>query len=183
MLVLTTMFINVSNNLPKTAYIKMIDIWLLFNLIKPFNDILVTTYMESLKVDDEREINHHGVARTVGNEDSGGKAVGVLQVAPMSRTPPANKYVLYITSKSIFSHNLIEQPVQLYFSRAELVNINEQKQREALKEFYTNEILKQKNEDRIKHLKKFSRVINPLFCVGFVIVFWAAGMQHYYKKL
>ena len=35
MLVLTTMFINVSNNLPKTAYIKMIDVWLLFNLVKP----------------------------------------------------------------------------------------------------------------------------------------------------
>ena len=91
MLVLTTMFISVSNNLPKTAYIKMIDIWLLFNLIKPFNDILVTTYMDSLKVDDEREINHHGVARTVGNQDNGGPAAGVIQVAPLSRTPSANK--------------------------------------------------------------------------------------------
>ena len=70
MLVLTTMFINVSNNLPKTAYIKMIDVWLLFNLIKPFNDILVTTYMDYLKVDEEREINHHGVALTVGGGDS-----------------------------------------------------------------------------------------------------------------
>ena len=91
MLVLTTMFINVSNNLPKTAYIKMIDIWLLFNLIKPFNDILVTTYMDSLRVDDEREINHHGVARTVGNEDDENPTVGVIQVAPLSRTPSANK--------------------------------------------------------------------------------------------
>ena len=91
MLVLTTMFINVSNNLPKTAYIKMIDIWLLFNLIKPFNDILVTTYMDSLKVDDEREINHHGVARTVGNEENGGPTLGVVQVAPLSRTPSANR--------------------------------------------------------------------------------------------
>ena len=91
MLVLTTMFINVSNNLPKTAYIKMIDIWLLFNLIKPFNDILVTTYMDSLRVDDEREINHHGVARTVGNEDNENPTVGVIQVAPMSRTTSANK--------------------------------------------------------------------------------------------
>ena len=91
MLVLTTMFINVSNNLPKTAYIKMIDIWLLFNLIKPFNDILVTTYMDSLKVDDEREINHHGVARAVGNEESRSPTVGVLQVAPLSRTSSANK--------------------------------------------------------------------------------------------
>ena len=80
----------------------------------------------------------------------------------------------------IFTRN---QHIKLCFRRAELVAVNEQKQKEALKEFYENEILKQKNEDRIKHLKKFSRVINPLFCIGFVIVFWAAGIQHYYKKL
>ena len=94
MLVLTTMFINVSNNLPKTAYIKMIDIWLLFNLIKPFNDILVTTYMDYLKDDEDREINHHGAPRPVGKEESGdstGHPDGVLQVAPASRGPSAPK--------------------------------------------------------------------------------------------
>ena len=91
MLVLTTMFISVSENLPKTAYIKMIDIWLLFNLIKPFNDILVTTYMDHLKVDDEREINHHGVARSVGNEDNGDLDDEVLHVAPASRSLSAMK--------------------------------------------------------------------------------------------
>ena len=41
------------------------------------------------------------------------------------------------------------------FRRAELVNINEQKQKEALKEFYENEILKKNKEDRIKQLKSF----------------------------
>ena len=35
MLVLTTMFISVSNNLPNTAYVKMIDVWLIFNLMMP----------------------------------------------------------------------------------------------------------------------------------------------------
>ena len=79
--------------------------------------------------------------------------------------------------------NIINQHKKLYFRRAELVNVNEQKQKEALKEFYENEILKQTNEDQIRRLKKFSRVINPLFCIGFVIVFWAAGMQHYYQEL
>merc|ERR1712212_774446 len=44
MLVLTTMFVSVSNNLPNTAYIKMIDIWLLFNLFKPFVYMNVQTY-------------------------------------------------------------------------------------------------------------------------------------------
>ena len=88
MLVLTTMFISVSESLPKTAYIKMIDIWLLFNLIKPFNDILTTTYMDYLKVDEEREINHHGVARSVGIDDDGDLNSEILQVAPAPQSPP-----------------------------------------------------------------------------------------------
>ena len=49
MLVLTTMFINVSNNLPKTSYVKMIDIWLIFNLLLPFIEVLVHTYMDTLR--------------------------------------------------------------------------------------------------------------------------------------
>ena len=53
MLVLTTMFISISDNLPKTAYIKMIDIWLIFNLCKPFVDILVQTYIETLREEDD----------------------------------------------------------------------------------------------------------------------------------
>ena len=71
----------------------------------------------------------------------------------------------------------------MYFRRAELVDINEEKQKEALKEFYVNDVLKQKNESRIKYLRMFSRIINPMFCIGFVIVFWAAGLQHYHQKL
>ena len=67
MLVITTMFISVSNNLPTTAYIKMIDIWLIFNLIKPFTDIILQTYIESLRVSEE--INHHGRTRSVEEED------------------------------------------------------------------------------------------------------------------
>ena len=49
MLVLTTMFISVSNNMPKTSYVKMIDIWLIFNLLLPFIEVLVHTYMDSLR--------------------------------------------------------------------------------------------------------------------------------------
>ena len=71
----------------------------------------------------------------------------------------------------------------LLFSWRELVNVDEQKQKGALQEFYENEGLKQKNEKRIKNLKTFSKVINPLFCIGFVIIFWAVGMQHYYQKI
>ena len=83
MLVLTTMFINVSNNLPKTSYVKMIDIWLIFNLLLPFIEVLVHTYMDSLRFesspsfvenlprnDEDREINHHGRPVEVGGDNS-----------------------------------------------------------------------------------------------------------------
>ena len=69
MLVLTTMFINVSNNLPKTSYMKMVDVWLLFNLLYPFIVVLIHTYMDTIRNDEEREINHHGKTIQVKDEN------------------------------------------------------------------------------------------------------------------
>ena len=40
---------SISTNLPPTAYLKMMDVWLLFSLFKPFVDIIVQTYIESLR--------------------------------------------------------------------------------------------------------------------------------------
>ena len=90
MLVLTTMFINVSNNLPKTSYVKMIDIWLIFNLLLPFIEVLIHAYMDTLRYnsqvgssllvtifyirdDDDREINHHGRTIEVGEAETADK--------------------------------------------------------------------------------------------------------------
>ena len=47
MLVLTTMFVSVSNELPKTSYMKMVDYWLVFNLFIPFAEVLLHVYMVS----------------------------------------------------------------------------------------------------------------------------------------
>ena len=44
MLVLVTMFISVSENLPKTSYIKMIDVWLVFVLFIPFFEVCVFVF-------------------------------------------------------------------------------------------------------------------------------------------
>ena len=49
MLVIVTLFVSVSENLPATSYMKMMDIWLLFNLFIPFLLILIHTYMENLR--------------------------------------------------------------------------------------------------------------------------------------
>ena len=82
MLVLTTMFINVSNSLPKTSYMKMVDAWLLFNLLYPFIVVLIHTYMDTLRDDEDREINHHGKTVSINGEpeesDQGGKTIKVF---------------------------------------------------------------------------------------------------------
>ena len=80
MLVLTTMFISVSNNLPTTSYVKMIDIWLLGSLFLPFVEVILHTYMDVLRNDYDREINHHGTTKKVGGDDEedNGNLVGSI---------------------------------------------------------------------------------------------------------
>ena len=71
---------SVSNDLPRTSYIKMVDVWLVFNLFIPFLEVLLHTYKVTLILEldihiswqqycenmqdnlqvEEREVNHHG---------------------------------------------------------------------------------------------------------------------------
>ena len=71
----------------------------------------------------------------------------------------------------------------MFYRRNELVNIDERKQKAALKEFYDNKALKQKNERRIQSLKTFSKIVNPMFCIAFVFVFWAVGLHQSFKAI
>ena len=67
LLVLTTLFISVSQSLPPTAYVKMIDVWLIFAQMIPFMEVLLHSWMDLLRVGEDREINHHG--KTIKLED------------------------------------------------------------------------------------------------------------------
>jgi hypothetical protein len=86
MLVLTSMFISVVEGLPKTSYMKMVEVWLIFNLLLPFSDVLLHTYTDHIRlkilclvstfifwylrsaIDDAREVNHHGMVVKVGQD-------------------------------------------------------------------------------------------------------------------
>ena len=78
-LVLTTMFLSISTRLPPTAYIKMIDVWLLFNLLKPFIDIIVNTYIENLR--DMRKTQKATLDNSM-RVSSAWKQVGLAPLAP-----------------------------------------------------------------------------------------------------
>ena len=48
MLVMTTIFISKMEGLPSTAYMKMIDIWLIFCLVVPFLEVVLRTAIECM---------------------------------------------------------------------------------------------------------------------------------------
>ena len=41
------MFVSISDSLPKTSYVKMIDIWLLFSLSVPFLMVVLHTVIDT----------------------------------------------------------------------------------------------------------------------------------------
>ena len=53
LLVLTTLFISISDALPRTSYVKMMDIWLIFNLMIPFLEIILQTMIHKLHEEDD----------------------------------------------------------------------------------------------------------------------------------
>ena len=71
MLVLTTLFISVSGTLPKTSYIKMIDIWLIVGLSIPFIECILHTvvYALHLKDPDNHERSKSAWMKKKHNED------------------------------------------------------------------------------------------------------------------
>ena len=46
---LLTLSPTVSASLPLTSYMKMVEVWLIFNLFIPFLEVLLHTYMDSLR--------------------------------------------------------------------------------------------------------------------------------------
>ena len=55
-------------------------------------------------------------------------------------------------------------------------SINEQVQKEALRQYYASI---KSNEVKIAKYQHFVKVIYPGFCVSFVALFWIFGLYHY----
>jgi hypothetical protein len=106
MLVMTTIFISVMQMLPATAYVKMVDVWLIFGQLVPFAEVVILTAMEYHREGDgsgeeEEEpttqtINHHGAPRVIQLELYAGEGTSkVSQDAESIQEGPANQiYVL-----------------------------------------------------------------------------------------
>ena len=92
LLVLTTLFISVSGTLPTTSYVKLVDVWLIFSQAVPFIEVLLHTWMDTRRVDEDRQINHHGVPRPVEKKDNSMKT----RVKPNNINQQKGLYVILI---------------------------------------------------------------------------------------
>jgi len=151
-LVLVTLFINVSEGLPKTSYLKMMDYWLVFNLILPFVEVLLHTYMESLNED-------HTTQHTNEKESTGESENGEMSSDPAAIVPGQN--VPAVTRKDLIS-------------KKEDVQIN------ALRNLYKGYADNTENENKKKQqlCKRFSKIYNPIAALTFVFCYWAIGLKN-----
>ena len=85
MLVMTTIFTDVSQSLPMTAYVKLIDFWLIFGQLVPFAEVILLTIMEAIREEDDdgtKETNNpreKGVVE-LSNCQDGGRVVKVEDI-------------------------------------------------------------------------------------------------------
>ena len=100
LLTLATLFMSISNSLPRTSYVKMIDIWLIINLMIPFLEIILTTlntYFNEDKTDVKAIIRVSPAkdANTDEDEDTGKseKTEKIREQQKTSRLPKVNRFM------------------------------------------------------------------------------------------
>ena len=167
MLVLTTMFINVSNQLPQTSYIKMMDVWLIFNLIVPFVEVLLHTYKDMLREEENREVNHHGRVRKLGEEND---ADGTDASASPDKQEVNNWVEVDNAAISMSQKKLTDLKLNL-------VSRHEDVQVDALREYY--DIMVPTSEKQLARADFLGLTVIPVVAISFVVCYWIIGILKY----
>ena len=138
MLVHTTMFIGVTNQLPQTAYIKMVDIWLIFNLMIPFILVVTHTYIDTLRTETNEDLEEDKKPLHVVGGDITPKSIAMA--AKVCPTPVEDR------------------------NHADLVHRDEKLGFEARKKFYKSVRIKEKSstKTKLKRVMLFTKLVNYL---------------------
>ena len=87
LLVITTFFISISDSLPKTSYVKAIDLWLIMNLLIPFLMIILESILNILHKEQEDGSARRIQVRPTNDKNKGkdvqsvnGRVVRLLQL-------------------------------------------------------------------------------------------------------
>ena len=92
-MVLATLFISISNSLPRTSYVKLIDVYLIFNLIVPFLEIILQTTLDILDEEQEEEEPQAFIKKRTSR---GKRGRGQRKIKLRKMLQPATRYGLPI---------------------------------------------------------------------------------------
>ena len=149
LLVLTTLFISVSGSLPATAYVKMVDLWLIFAQMIPFFEVLLHTAMDMMRNDGEREINHHGTTIKPNNdEENNDDDANITKVLP-------------IKNLDLISRN---EETKVTALKIHYANLEKEKR-------------SKRNLRRLALCMKFAHVYNPIAALSFIAIYWILGLR------
>ena len=161
LLVLVTLFISVSQSLPQTAYVKMVDVWLIFSMFVPFVEVLVHTWIDMLRTEGEegREVNHHGKTITVGGD----------QDTMVEDLDSEKKLFTDRKSADILDKKQDAEAAGIVskWKATAMVQVDEKKMVKARKDFYDNAVSKHENMvKRLKFVSKCPKIFfyNVSFC-------------------
>jgi len=160
MLVLTTMFLSISKSLPATSYVKMVDLWLIFNLSIPFILVLMHTYIDHIRNDDEED-------RVLDEK-------GVLQVHEGAKGVGLNNWVNGGENSGRAS---------ALSTIGNLVSVHEPEQQKALKDLYkhlANNIIGSRKK-KLKLCLWFIHWGVPILALIFTSLYWYFGILHYFE--
>ena len=193
LLVLVTLFISVSQSLPQTAYVKMVDIWLIFAQVVPFVEVLVHTWIDMMRTEGEegREVNHHGKTITVGGDQD-------TMVEDLDSENLKKKLFTDRKSADLLDKKQDAEAagiVSKWKKTANMVQVDEKKMVKARKDFYDNAV--SQHETMVKRLKFVSKYptlsclfsnfvasalyVIPVFILVFSFLYWSYGLLHYYQ--
>ena len=86
-------FVGLSDSLPKTSNIKMVDIWMLFSLVLPFIDVVLQTYSYLLTQGEEEEERK--------GEGQGRVRVGITTLSVPSKKALNKRYCTIIVTAGV----------------------------------------------------------------------------------
>ncbi len=83
MFVASTLFVSVMEKLPRTSYVRMVDIWLIYGQLLPFIQVVLVTYIEACRqwvVNENDSINHRIAVADENERDNHGTPMQVEDI-------------------------------------------------------------------------------------------------------
>ena len=91
MLLLFTIFTTKISELPPTSYIKMIDIWLILCMLVPFTEVVLITFIEHYREENDKDKDQTAALTGEGETKEGSKIIESGRSNQVSPSPSSSK--------------------------------------------------------------------------------------------